>query len=404
MPLTDTVVRTSRASATRQKLSDGGGMYLEISPQGGKWWRLKYRFNGKEKLLSLGTYPEVSLKQARERREAERKRLAEGIDPAEYRKATQHARLERSANSFEAIGREWCAKMTPTWAPSHGPAILRRLEVDVFPWLGSRPIAELTSPEILACARRVESRGAHESAHRVIQTCGQVMRYAVATGRAESDPTSALRRALTPVTKKHFAAVTEPKALAELLRTLDGYEGSFIVKSALRLAPLVFVRPGELRQALWADIDLEAAEWRYLVSKTKTDHIVPLARQAVETLKELKPLTGQSRYVFPSATTEVRCMSNNAILAAMRRMGIDTTVMTGHGFRATARTILDEVLHFPVPLIEHQLAHAVRDPNGTAYNRTKHLPERKVMMQRWADYLEQIKVGGNVVPFVQKSV
>jgi len=403
MKLTETAIRNAKPSEKSQKLSDGDGLHLEVTPKGGKWWRFRYQFDRKEKLISLGTYPEVSLKQARERRETARKQVADGIDPSEFRKAHQAARLDRAANSFEAVAREWYAKMAPTWAENHGPRILRRLEVDLFPWIGDKPIAEVTAPQILACLRRIESRGANETAHRALQNCGQVMRYAVATGRAEGDPTSALRGALVPVTKKHFAAVTEPKEAAELLRTLDSYAGSFTVKSALRLAPLVFVRPGELGQALWADVDLEAGEWRYLVTKTKTDHIVPLATQAVEILKELKPLTGQSRYVFPSATTEVRCMSNNAILAAMRRMGIDTTIMTGHGFRAMARTILDEVLHVPVPLIEHQLAHAVRDANGTAYNRTKHLPERRKMMQQWADYLDQIKLCGSVVPFVRRS-
>ncbi len=404
MALTDLVVRTAKPTEKRQKLFDGGGLFLEVTPQGGKGWRLKYRFAGKEKLLSLGVYPEVSLKQARERRDAERKRLAEGVDPSHYRKAFKAKQLEGAANSFEAVAREWYAKNAPTWAENHGPRTLRRLEKDLFPWVGRRPVAEVTAPEILVCLRRIEARGAIETAHRALQNAGQVMRYAVATGRAERDPTSDLRGALQPVTKTHFAAVTEPKRAAELLRTLDGYEGSFIVRCALRLASLVFVRPGELRQAKWADVDLEAAEWRYHVTKTDTEHIVPLSRQAVEILNEIKPLTGSGMYVFPSARTEVRPMSNNAVLAAMRRMGIDSDEMTGHGFRAMARTILDEVLGVPAHLIEHQLAHAVRDANGRAYNRTAHLPERKKMMQQWANYLDQIKVGGNVVPLTKHAI
>lgn len=398
MALTDTGVRTAKAAEKRQKLFDGGGLYLEVTPEGGKRWRLKYRFDGKEKLLSLGVYPETSLKQARERREAARKLLGEGIDPSEHRKATATARIENAANSFEVVAREWYAKNAPQWAESHGPRVLHRLEVDIFPWVGGRPVSAVTAKEVLTCLKRIEDRGAIDTAHRALQNCSQVMRYAVQTGRAERNPLVDLRGALKPIQESHFAAVTEPKAVAELLRTLDGYHGSLIVKCALRLAPLVFVRPGELRRAEWADIDLETAEWRFEASKTHTAHIVPLSRQAVEVLKEIHALTGQGRYVFHSARTEVRPMSENAVLAAMRNMGISTEVMSGHGFRAMARTILDEVLGFPIHIIEQQLAHAVKDTNGRAYNRTAHLSERKKMMQRWADYLDQIKGEGNVIP------
>ena len=317
--------------------------------------------------------------------------MAREIDPSELRKAPKAARPERSANSFEAVAREWFLKHSPHWATSYSGRMLRRLERDIFPWIGDKPIAVIRAPELLAVVRRIEQRGAMEMAHRALRTCGQVLRYAVATGRAERDPTGDLRGALFPIKRTHFAALTEPKQVGPLLRAMDGYQGTLIVRCALRLAPLVFVRPGELRQAEWSDIDLKAAEWRYTVPKTDTPHIVPLSRQAVGILRELHPLTGPGRYVFPSARTPRgdRPMSNNAILAALRRMGIGKEEMTGHGFRAMARTLLDEELGFRPDFIEHQLAHAVRDPNGRAYNRTAHLAERRKMMQAWADYLDQ---------------
>ncbi|MGA9164365.1 MAG: integrase arm-type DNA-binding domain-containing protein [Thiobacillus sp.] len=398
MALSDLTIKTAKPGAKPIRLSDSGGLYLEVAPSGGKLWRLKYRFNGKEKRLALGKYPEVGLKDARERRDEARKLLANEIDPGENRKVQKAAKTERAANSFEVVAREWIAKFTPTWAASHTSKIVRRLEMYVFPWLGGRPIAEITAPELLAMARRIEGKGALETAHRAMQNCGQVFRYAVATGRAERDPTGDLRGALQPVTSKHMAAVTEPNKVAELLRTLDGYQGTLTVRCALQLAPLVFVRPGELRAAEWADIDLDAAEWRYIASKKGNAHIVPLAHQAVATLRELHALTGAGRYVFPSGRTSERPMSDNAVLAAMRRLGIAKDEMSGHGFRAMARTILDEVLGFRPDLIEHQLAHAVRDPNGRAYNRTAHLPERRKMMQAWADYLDKLKAGAEVIP------
>ena len=294
------------------------------------------------------------------------------------------------------MAREWFIKHSPNWAKSHSSRILSRLERDIFPWMGNQPVAAITAPELLTVVRRIEQRGALESAHRALRICGQVFRYAVATGRAKRDPSGDLRGALPPVKGKHFAATTDPKQVGPLLRVFDGYQGTLIVRCALRLAPLVFVRPGELCQAQWSDIDFQAAEWRYTVIKTGTPHIVPLSRQAVAILRELHPLTGQGRYVFPSARTPRgdRPMSNNAILAALRRMGIGKEEMTVHGFRAMARTLLDEVLGFRPDFIEHQLAHAVRDPNGRAYNRTSYLPERKKMMQEWADYLDQLKAEG----------
>lgn len=397
MPLTDTAIRNTKPSDKATKLYDGRGMYLEISPAGGKWWRLKYRFDGKEKRLSLGVYPDVGLKEARDRRDEARKQLSNGIDPSENRKAQKMARADRAANSFEAVAREWYAKYSSTWVTNHGDRILRRFERDIFPWIGGSPIAEITPPELLAVVRRIESRGALETAHRALGNCGQVMRYAVATGRCERDPSGDLRGALPPVKGGHFSATTDPKRVAEILRAMDGYHGTLTVSCALRLAPLVFVRPGELRRAEWADIDLDLAEWRYTVTKTNTPHIVPLSKQAVAILRELHPLTGTGRFVFPGARSNGRPMSDNAILAAMRRMGIGKEEMSGHGFRAMARTILDEVLGFRPDIIEHQLAHAVRDPNGRAYNRTSHLSERRLMMQKWADYLDKLKAGAEVI-------
>ncbi len=403
MSLTDVAIRKAKAGEKPIKLYDERGLYLEVSPSGGKWWRLKYRFEGKEKRLSLGVYPDVGLKEARDRRDAARKVLADGVDPSANRKAQKAAKADRAANSFEVLAREWYAKFVSAWGDLHRVRVLRRLERDVFPWIGERPIAEITASELLTIIRRVENRGALDTAHRVLSTCGQVFRYAVATLRAERDPSVDLRGALPPADTNHFAATTDPERVAAILRDMDGYEGTFVVKSALRLAPLFFVRPGELRKAEWADVDMDAAEWRYFVTKTKTHHIVPLCTQALEILRELKPLTGRGRYVFPSARSSARPMSENAVLAAMRRMGIGKEEMTGHGFRAVARTILDEVLGVRPDFIEHQLAHAVRDPNGRAYNRTAHLVERRKMMQQWADYLDKLKSGTAVVPLMRNA-
>ncbi len=401
MALTDVTVRNAKPNTKTVKHYDERGLYLEVSPTGNKWWRLKYRFEGKEKRLALGVYPDVSLKQARDKRDAARSLVANNIDPSENRKAQKSARAESAANSFEVIAREWFAKHSKNWVPNHSNRVIRLFENNVFPWLGNRPISEITSPELLAAVQRIEKRNALETAHRTLQYCGMVFRYAIASGRAKNDPTVALRGALAPYKGTHFAAATEPKDFAKILRAISSYDGTSIVACALRLAPLVFVRPGELRHAEWADIDLNAAEWRYTVTKTKTEHVVPLSRQAIEILRELKPITGRGRFVFPSARSNARPMSDNAILAALRRMGIDKEEMSGHGFRAVARTILDEVLKVRPEYIEHQLAHAVRDANGRAYNRTTHLPERKKMMQDWADYLDKLQDGAEVIPIRQ---
>jgi integrase len=392
MPLNDKEVRNSKPAEKARRLFDGRGLYLEIAPAGGKWWRLKYRFQGREKRLSLGVFPDVSLKAARAKRDELRGLLAVGVDPSVNRKASKSASSERAANSFEVVTREWFAKFSPGWAASHSDRLLRLFERDIFPWVGGRPISDVTTQELLSVLRRIESRGALETAHRARGRCGQVFRYAIATGRCTRDPSADLRGALPPVKGEHFAATTDPPKLAGILRAMDSYEGEFPVQCALRLAPLVFVRPGELRMAKWRDVDLDGAEWRYQVTKTEVPHIVPLSRQAVKILRELQPLTGSGLYVFPGSRSPRRPMSDNAILAAMRRMGISKEEMTGHGFRAVARTILDEVLGFRPDFIEHQLAHAVRDPNGRAYNRTAHLAERKKMMQAWSDYLDTIKL------------
>lgn len=402
MPLSDPAIKKAKPIDKPYKMADEKGLYVLVN-SAGKYWRMDYRFNGKRKTLALGVYPDVSLSRARERRDEARQRIANGIDPSDLKKALKTLKAERSANSLEAVAREWYAKNLATWAPSHASKIIRRLEMYLFPWLGGRPVDEITPPELLTVAVRLADTGALESAHRLLQTCGQIFRYAVQTGRAVRDPSSDLRGALPSAKPVHMASVTEPKKVATLLRTFDAYEGTVIVRCALQLAPLVFVRPGELRNAKWSDINLDTSEWRFTASKNGPPHIVPLSSQAVEILREIYALTGDGCYVFPSARTKERPMSDNAILAAMRRMGIAKDEMSGHGFRAMARTILDEELGMRPDLIEHQLAHAVRDPNGRAYNRTAHLPERRKMMQTWADYLDKLKAGAEVIPFHGKS-
>lgn len=388
MALTDTAIRAAKPASRPLRLFDEAGLYLEVAPSGGKWWRLKYRILGKEKRLSLGVYPEVGLKEARARRDEARKLIATGTDPSDARKAARLAGGEEAANTFEALAREWLAMKAKEWVPSHLSKMTARLELYAFPAIGKRPIAAITAPEVLAVSRKLQGRGVISTAHRVQQACGQVFRYAVATARATRDPVGDLRGALPSVRKEHFAAITDPKKLPALLIALHGYAGGPVVRAALKLAPLLFVRPGELRTMEWAHVDFDAAEWRFTTSKTGTAHIVPLATQALEVLRELHALMGQGRYAFATARGGRRPMSENGVLVAMRSLGISADEMTGHGFRATARTILDEVLGFRVDWIEHQLAHAVKDSNGRAYNRTAHLPERRKMMQAWADYLK----------------
>lgn len=400
--LTDTAIRKAKVAGKPLKLFDGGGLFILVAPTGGKLWRLKYRFAGREKLLSLGSYPEVSLADARLARDEARRLLHEGTDPSAKRQAEKAARVAMVGNSFEAIAREWHAKFADTWAPSHAARLIRLLERDVFPWIGARPISQIAAIELLGVLRRIEERGALETAHRARVYTGVVFRYAIHTGRADHDPTSELRGALPPKRNGHFAAVTDPEKLGDLLRTIDGYKGSTVVAAALKLAPMLFVRPGELRSMRWADVDLDNEVWAFLVTKTRTEHVVPLAPQAVAILRDLKPLTGACAFVFPGRTN-TQPMSENAILAALRRLGVPKETASGHGFRATARTILDEVLGYPPHLLEHQLAHSVRDAMGRSYNRTAHLPQRRKMMAEWASYLDKLRADVKVLPFARAS-
>ena len=334
------------------------------------------------------------------KRDEARKQLAQGIDPCGLRKATKVAQTA-DANTFEAITREWYGRHSPNWSSAHAERVIQRFERDILPWLGSVPIQDIKAPDLLQALRRIESRGALETAHKVQQICGQVFRYGIATGRCQRDISADLRGALPPVKVKHFASVTEPKAIAALLCAIDGYRGSFVTRCAMRLAPLVFVRPGELRSAEWSEFDFDKAEWRIPGEKMKMrdPHIVPLSTQAVAILRELQPLTGRGRYVFPSARTPNgdRCMSENAVLAALRRLGYTKDEMTGHGFRSMASTLLNEQ-GWHRDAIERQLAHAERNAVRAAYNYAEHLPERRRMMQAWADYLDGLKKGANVIP------
>lgn len=393
-PLTVAQIRQAKPSARAVSLFDGGGLYLLVQPDGSRYWRFKYRFAGRSRLLSMGVYPAVSLAEARRRRDEARRLLAQGIDPSAQRRAAKEAQ----ADSFEAVAREWFAQKSPYLAPSHADKIIRRLERDVFPWLGARPVAGIEAPEILACVRRIASRGVLETAHRAQQNIGQVMRYAVQTGRAQADPTAALRGALPTPEVRHFPASTEPGEVGALLRSLDGFKGTYTVACALKLAPYVFVRPGELRTMRWRDLDLDAAEWRFQSSKTDTAHLVPLSQQAVAILREIHPLTGGCEYVFPGGRTPRRPLSDAALNAAMRRLGIPKDQFTLHGWRAIARTLLHERLGWRPEVIEHQLAHAVPDALGSAYNRTRFLEDRRKMMQQWADYLDSLKRGAKIVP------
>ena len=369
-----------------------------VSPTGGKLWRLKYRFGGTERLLTLGTYPQTSLAGARQKRDDARALIEKGIDPGDTKKAQKAAETQET-ETFEVIAREWHTKFSPSWAASHSGKIIRRLELYVFPWLGNRPIKSITAPELLTVLRRIEAKGTLETAHRTQQNCGQVFRYAVATGRAERDPSGDLRGAIPPASAKHMATITDPKEIAGLLRSIDDYRGSIVTRCALQLAPLVFVRPGELRHAEWVEIDFETAEWRIPAEKMKagTLHIVPLSRQALAVLREIHPLTGHGRYVFPSPRANKRSMSSNAVLSALRRMGYAKDEMSGHGFRSMASTLLNEQ-GWNRDAIERQLAHAERNSVRAAYNYAEFLPERKKMMQAWADYLDGIKAGAKIIP------
>ena len=404
MPLADTFVRQVKPSGkpAGDSYADGGGMYLLVKPSG-KYWRMDYRFAGKRKTLALGVYPAVTLAQARKRRDDAKALLADGQDPNVAKREQKIAKQTSAGNTFEKITEQWLKATAAERKENTQQKVENWLRKDVLPLIGKQPIALLGPRDVLAVARKMEGRGAIDSSKRVVQICGQIFRYAVAEGSAERDVTQDLRGALQKAERRHYAAITEPSQLAPLLRAMDGYMGHIYSRTALKLTPLVFVRPGELRTAEWSEIDFEAAEWRIPAAKMKmaNDHVVPLSTQAVELLREVQPISGHGKYVFPSIRTGERPMSENTVNAALRALGYDNTMQTAHGFRATARTILDEVLGERVDLIEHQLAHAVKDTNGRAYNRTAHLPARKVMMQRWSDYLDQLKRGAVVIQFKQ---
>lgn len=401
--LTDTAIKSTKPKDAPYKLSDGGGMYLLVKPNGGKYWHLAYRFNNKQKLLALGVYPEVSLKDARLKREAAKKLLAKNIDPSEAKKEEKRLSILQAENTFEIIANEWLSNQTKIKEVTAKG--YKRYLAYAFEAFGHKPVNNVTSPDVLALCRTIEARGTIETAHRVKTTCGLVFRYAIASGLATYEPTQALKGALKPVLTTHQAAIVDPSQVARLMQDIQGYQGHYTVVCALKLAPLVFVRPSELRGAKWEDIDLEAKEWRYHVHKTRTEHIVPLSRQAVTLLSALKTISNHSPYVFPSIRSNQRTMSENTINAALRRLGYTSEQMCGHGFRAMARTILDEVLDYPIEVIEMQLAHAVKDANGRAYNRTKYREQRHKMMQHWSDYLDglqadnvvAVKFGGGVV-------
>ena len=393
--LSVTTIKNAKSKENPYKIADEKGLYLLVNVSGSKLWRLDYRFSGKRKTLALGNYPDVSINNARSKRDEARKLLASTppIDPSEERKQLKAASKINSDNSFEVIAREWWNSYMVNKAESHKEKVIRRFEVYLFPWIGAKPISEISAPQILEVVKRIENLNKLETAHRTLQAAGQVFRYAVQTGRAVRDITKDLKGALPATNVKHMAAFTEPNQIAELLRAIDGFNGTLTVLCALRLSPLVFVRPSELRHAKWRDIDLDAAEWRYLVSKTNTNHLVPLSNQAVDILRTIHPLSGHGEFVFQNGHSPIRAMSEAAINAALKRMGFDTQKeITGHGFRAMARTILHERLSIDPYVIEHQLAHKVPDALGAAYNRTKFIEQRKVMMQHWADYLDELKV------------
>ncbi|MDR3455402.1 MAG: integrase arm-type DNA-binding domain-containing protein [Rhodoferax sp.] len=404
MALTDTFTKNTKHSGkpAGDKHTDGGGMYLLVNA-GGKYWRMDYRFADKRKTLALGVYPAVSLADARRRRDKARELLADGIDPNLAKREEKQAKADAAAHTFEVVARDWLAKTAAERMASTQVKVTSWLEKDVIPFIGAMPMSAIGPRNVLAALRKMEARGALDSVQRVKQVCGQVFRYAVATGAAERDVTQDLKGALAKPTTGHFAAITEPKQAGNLMRSLFDYVGHPTTVAALKLTPLVFVRPGELRTMEWAELDLDAAEWRIPGSKMKmkVDHLVPLSTQAVALLRGMQPATGHGRYVFPSLRTGERPMSENTINAALRGMGYSKEVHSAHGFRAMARTIMDEVLGERVDLIEHQLAHAVKDPNGRAYNRTAHLPARREMMQRWADYLDKLRMGAEVIQFRQ---
>jgi len=398
MKLTDPAVKNAAPKEKQYTLYDSEGLFLLVMPNGSKLWRWKYRVGGVERRTSLGVYPKVSLRAARLERDRLQSELKRGIDPAVQKQALKA--VERAAGeTFQLIAEEWHQKFRHTWTDNTALTIISRLQKDIFPYIGARPIREITPPELLTVIRRIESRGAVETARRDLQKCGEIFRYALATGRAERDIAADLRGAIAPPKKRHFASIHEPKKIGELLRAIDGYQGSLVTRCALKLAPLTFVRPGELRHAEWSEINFEAGEWRIPGArmKMKEKHIVPLSRQALEVLQELQPLTGGGRYIFPGARSAERPMSENAVLAALRRMGFTKEEMTGHGFRSMAMTVLLE-LGWDKDTVDRQLSHGERNKVVAAYNFAQYLPSRRKLMQAWADHLDALREGGKVVP------
>lgn len=388
--LTDTKLRSLKPQGKVYRLADANGLCVEVRPSGARIWRYRYRFAGKANMLTIGDYPAVSLAEARAERDKVRTQLKKGMAPALVVKIGRAAQEEEAGNTFGVLAEELVTQRAKKLTPGSVVRERRMLERDLGS-IADLPVRSVTAPILLKALRKIEARGAVETAHRARAAASMVFRYAIATGRAENNPALSLAGALTPTKTKHFSSLTEPEQVAKLLKAIYGYQGSPIVSAALKLSPLLFVRPGELRAARWEDIDLDAAEWRYIASKTQTQHIVPLAGQVVELLEDVQPYARKSQYVFPSVRSIQKPISENTINAALRNLGFDGEMMTAHGFRAMARTLLDEVLGFRPDFIEHQLAHAVRDPLGRAYNRTTHLGERKKMMQAWANYLDELR-------------
>lgn len=404
MALNTLTIKSAKPKGKKYRLSDGGGLYMEITPSGGKLWRMKYRFLKKEKLLSFGAFPTISLKDARSLKDDAKKLLADAIDPAAFKKKTKQNKLTDSKNSFEIVVHEWVDKNRNKWVASNTQHVTARFERFVFPTLGKKSISDVTAPDLLDVIKRIEKSGTIYTAHKVLQNCGQVFRYAMATARTTSDPTTALKGALPPVQQKHHASITNPKKIGALLRAINGYEGNFITQCALKLAPLVFVRPGELRHAEWQEVDIEKAEWRIPAEKMKMKavHIVPLSKQAIAILEDIHTVTGHAKYIFPSVRTNSRPMSENTINAGLRRLGYTKEEMTGHGFRSMASTLLNEQgWHWDA--IERQLAHAERNSIRAAYNYAEHLPERVKMMQHYADYLNGLANGADVVSILSAT-
>lgn len=393
---------------TRARLACSGGLYLEVSPAGSKRWFYKYRKDGKEGRMALGSYPDVGAKDARKARDAAKLKKSTGVDPVQVRKVEKLKATTPDADTFKVTALEWYAMKLDSWSSHYAIREKRNLEKDLFPFLGARRIGDIEAIELLATVRRVEERGALDVAHRVLTTAGQVWRYAVATGRTPRDITADIRGALKPHHGKHFAAITDPVKLGELIRVIRGYQGGPIVRAALQLAPMLFQRPGELRAAEWAEFDLDAAMWTIPAARMKRSvdgkrngdpHQVPLPTQAVEILRKLHPLTGHGTLLFHGERSHDRPISDNTLRAALLTLGYGPDAQSVHGFRATARTLLAEELNIDPLVIEAQLAHAVKDANGRAYNRTQYLKHRTAMMQQWADYLDKLAAGGDVIQF-----